>query len=197
STSLSHATTFGPTGLMAGASIGYFRTRPDDSPIEGQGYTASLQGSYPLIRGVNTNVTVAGGLDGFNSDNALVGQTLSSDRTRTLRGALSIENSRGQTAWGGSVSISQGIDGLGARVSNPALASSRFTKANLQLAATRALNPYWRIQGAFSTQLTTDRLPTSELMAIGGARFGRAFESGIASADSGVAGSLEIARKFG
>ncbi len=197
STSLSHATTFGPTGLTAGASIGYFRTRPDDSPIEGQGYTASLQGSYPLIRGVNTNVTLAGGLDGFNSDNALVGQTLSSDRTRTLRGALSIENSRGQTAWGGSVSISQGIDGLGARVSNPALASSRFTKANLQLAATRALNPYWRIQGAFSTQLTTDRLPTSELMAIGGARFGRAFESGIASADSGVAGSLEIARKFG
>lgn len=197
SASLSHATTFGPSGLMASASIGYFRTRPDDSPLEGQGYTASLQGSYPLIRGVNTNVTLAGGLDAFNSDNALVGQTLSSDRTRTLRGALSIENTRGQTAWGASASISQGLSALGARVSNPALASSRFTKANLQVAATRVLDPNWRIQGALSTQLTTDRLPTSELMTIGGARFGRAFESGFASADSGLAGSIEVARKFG
>ena len=197
SAALSHAITFGPSGFTASASLGYFRTRPDDTPLEGQGYTASLQGSYPLIRGANTNVTIAGGLDGFNSDNALVGQTLSSDRTRTLRGALSIESTRGQTAWGASVSISQGVDGLGARVSNPALASSSFTKANIQIAATRVLDPNWRIQGALSSQVSNDRLPTSELMAIGGARFGRAFANGFASADTGVAGSLEVARKFG
>lgn len=197
SASLSHAATFGPSGFTASASIGYFRTRPDDSPLEGQGYTASLQGSYPLIRDMNTNVTIAGGLDGFNSDNALVGQTLSSDRTRTLRGALSVENTRGQTAWGASVSVSQGLSILGAQVSNSALASTRFTKANLQVAATRLLDANWRIQGALSSQLTSDRLPTSELMTIGGARFARAFETGFASADTGIAGSLEIARKFG
>jgi hemolysin activation/secretion protein len=34
-------------------------------------------------------------------------------------------------------------------------------------------------------------------MTVGGARFARAFESGHASADRGLAGSIEIARKFG
>lgn len=197
SASASQAVTLGPSGLTGTASIGYFRTRPDNTPMEGQGYTASLQASYPIIRDVNTNVRVSGGLDGFNSDNALVGQLLSSDRTRALRGALSIENMRGKTAWGASVSVSQGIDGLGARVSNPIIASPSFTKANIQLAATRVLDPQWRIQGSLSSQFSSDRLPTSELMSIGGARYGRAFESGIASADTGVAGSVEIARKFG
>jgi len=196
SATLSHAATFGPSGLTASASIGYFRTRPDDTPIEGKGYTGSLQASYPIVRSLTTNITAAGGLDGFNSDNALVGQILSSDRTRTLRGALSIESTRGQTAWGASVSISQGLDTLGARVANPAVSSESFTKANVQIAATRVLGSSWRVQGSLSTQLSDDRLPTSELMTLGGARYGRAFDSGVASADMGVAGVVELTRKF-
>lgn len=197
SAAVSHAATFGPSGLTASASLGYFRTRPDDTPIEGQGYTGSLQVSYPVVRSMTINITAAGGIDGFNSDNALVGQILSSDRTRTLRGALSIENARGKTAWGASLSVSQGLNALGARVANPILASERFTKANLQLAATRVLDPDWRVQGSITTQVSDDRLPTSELITIGGARYGRAFDSGIASADTGVAGAVELTRKFG
>ncbi len=196
SVAASHAITLGPSGLTATASLGAFRTRPDNTPMEGKGYTGSLQLSYPVVRSINTNITAAGGLDGFNSDNALVGQILSSDRTRTLRGALSIENLRGKTAWGASVSVSHGIDALGARVANPIISSEEFTKANVQVAATRVLDENWRVQGSLSAQVSGDRLPTSELMTLGGARYGRAFDTGYASADSGVAGSVEVSRKL-
>jgi hemolysin activation/secretion protein len=194
SASASHAATFGPSGMTVSGSFGYFRTRPDDTPLEGQGYTASLQASYPLVRRVSSNISISAGIDGLNTDNALVGQLLSSDRTRALRGAVSASGQRGDTAWGTSLSVSQGLDAFGARVSNPARAETTFTKANVQLAATRKLDTDWRLRAAATAQLSSDALPLGELMSLGGAQFGRAFETGAASGDSGVAGSVELTR---
>jgi hemolysin activation/secretion protein len=197
SAAVAHSTTFGPNGVTVTGSLGYFRTRPDDTPIEGQGYTAGLQGSYPLIRSVNANLSIAGGIDGLDSKNAFVGQTISSDRTRVVRAAVSGDYRRGKTAAAANASISQGLNGLGARITNPAYAAKNFTKVNAQVAASRQLNQKWRVQSSAAVQLSSDRLPASEQFVLGGERFGRAFENGAATGDAGVAGALELARSVG
>jgi hemolysin activation/secretion protein len=192
-----HSTTFGPSGATVSGSFGYFQTKPEGfSGLEGKGYAAGLQASYPLVRSVKTNVTLSGGLDGVNSDNAFVGQVVSSDRTRALRGAASANGSIGKLAWATSASLSQGVDILGARVSNAAFAEPVFTKANLQAAASRTLGKDWRVQAAATVQASADRLPAAEMLSLGGAAFGRAFESGALSGDRGLAGSLELVRSW-
>jgi hemolysin activation/secretion protein len=197
SAGLAHSGTFTPLAITATGSLGYFRTRPEGSALEGEGYTAALQLSHPLIRSTSADLYIAGGLDGVDSENALVGQTLSSDRTRALRLALSGAARSGRTAGSFGASISQGIDGLGAQTANLLFATPDFTKGNLHLSLSRTIGDNWRIEGAATGQLTKDTLPAAEMLSLGGAAYGRAFETGAISGDSGIAGMLQLTRTFG
>jgi hemolysin activation/secretion protein len=197
SAGLSHAGTFTPMAITGSVSLGYYRTRPQDTAIEGEGYTAGVQLSHPLIRGSVTNVYIAGGIDGVNNENALVGQLETSDRTRAARAAVTASWQKGPTALSVSGSLSQGIDGLGAEVADPTLSSVEFFKGNIRAGVTQTLGDRWRLVGAVSAQGSEDTLPAVELMSLGGGQFGRALETGAVSGDSGMAASLELTRSIG
>ncbi len=62
-------------------------------------------------------------------------------------------------------------DDFGARTSTPGT-DLDFTKLNLQAAYNRNLGPSWAVRLAGAAQASSDALPASERMALGGARFG-------------------------
>jgi len=196
SAGLAHSGTFTSHAITATASLGWFRTRPQDGGLAGEGYTAGLQLSHPLIRSSHADLFIAAGLDGVDSKNALVGQVISSDRTRAVRAALSGTARRGGTAASFGASVSQGLDSLGARTASPQLATLDFVKGNLHASIARTLGDNWRIEGAATGQISQDTLPAAEMLSLGGASFGRAFETGAISGDSGIAGMLQLTRTF-
>src|SRR5204863_667427 len=69
-------------------------------------------------------------------------------------------------------------------------------KGNLHASITRMLGDKWRIEGAATGQISQDALPAAEMLSLGGASYGRAFETGAVAGDSGIAGMLQLTRTF-
>jgi hemolysin activation/secretion protein len=187
--SLSHSTPIGSEGLRVLASVGYLRTRPERVPIEGQARTAGLQLSYPLVRSYTRNVSLTGAFDGVNSDNAVFGQTFSSEHTRALRAAVGFVAGSAKQTLGGSATVSRGLDILDARGS--AFGEVDFTKLNVRAQFDRALSDSLVLRLRASGQYSRDRLPGAEQFTLGG-EFGRAFESAIVTGDRGLSGLIEL-----
>ena len=180
----------GTTGQINGS---YLRTRPKDLPLAGRAVSFGGQVSHPLIRGFNRNLYVTGSLDGVNSDNALFGQTFSNDRTRAGRAAIAYTTAGDRNLLTISGTVSVGLNVLGARVTDPGLSDKTFKKFNVKVTdnAQVSRNIYLRLN-AFG-QATSDNLPGSEQIALGGDEFGRAYETALLSGDTGYAGSAEFA----
>ena len=90
------------------------------------------------------------------------------------------------------ISLSQGVDGLGAKV-DPRLGSASFTKFTAQAAMDQRLTKTVVLRLRATSQLAGEALPASEAFSLGGDQFGRAFPSAYVLGDSGVAGSGELA----
>lgn len=189
----SHMEPLTDDGLSATASIGYLRTRPASVPIEGSAATAGLALSYPLIRSNDRNLTLTGSIDGVNSDDALLGQVLSDDRTRAFRAAAAYSRTIDKITYAVSGAASFGLDILGARVTSPLLSDQTFKKISGRAGVDDRITPEWTARLRAMGQYSGDRLPAAEQLALGGDEFGRAFESAIVIGDSGVGGSLELA----
>jgi hemolysin activation/secretion protein len=190
--SLSHATPLNADGLMLSAAFGYLKTRPKDTMITGTAGTASMTVSYPLIRGYKRNLSVSLGLDGLNSDAALFGDLISSDRTRTLRLAAGYSYVASKSVLSGGATVSRGLDILGAR-GLAGFSDVTFTKVNARANFDRSIGKKAAVRLRVAGQYSPDRLAASERFAVGGQEFARAFNAGILTADSGFAGSLEFA----
>ncbi|MFC3713682.1 ShlB/FhaC/HecB family hemolysin secretion/activation protein [Sphingoaurantiacus capsulatus] len=187
--SITHSTPLGSEGMRAQGSFGYLRTRPKSPPINGDARTASLQLSYPLVRGYTRNVTLIGSLDGVNSDNAVFGQTFSSEHSRALRASIAAVEGSAKRTMGGSVTASRGLDILDARDS--LLGETEFTKINVRAQFDQALSDSIALRLRAAGQYSGDNLPSVEQFTLGG-EFGRAFESAIVTGDRGIAGSAEL-----
>ncbi len=183
----------GGSGLTGQLNLGYLRTRPEGPAPSGDARTLQAVLSYPLIRGFTDNLALSLGADALDSQNALFGRIVADERVRALRFSVSYAHgwARGDFALAGTVSL--GLDGLGARVANPALAQSDFTKLNLQGALRYALSSGWTLRLRAVAQFTPARLPASEFIALGGSEFGRYFAAASITGDRGMAGSLELA----
>lgn len=192
--SLSHSTAIGSDGGRLAASLGYLKTKPRRSPITGDAQIAGLTYSYPLIRDYKRNLTISGGLDGLNSDNAAFGQLISSERTRAVRLALGYVEVLPKRVLSGGATLSKGVDVLGARVSAP-LAEVNFIKVNARASIDQAIGKKIVARLRVNGQYSRDRLPAAERFAVGGGDFGRAFEVAVISADRGVAALFELAVK--
>jgi hemolysin activation/secretion protein len=81
---------------------------------------------------------------------------------------------------------------LGARVSNPATETPDFRKLVLQASYNHLLGDAWVVRLRAASQIAFDKLPVSELYALGGPDFGRAFLQSTALGDSALAESVEI-----
>lgn len=192
--SVAHREPVGDQGAAVTVSAGYLRTKPKIAGFElaGTAKTAGVTAVYPIIRSNTRNLYLTGGLDGLDSDNALFGRLLSRERSRTVRAAAAWSEQKAKSVTTASLSLSKGLDGLGARMADPRFSESDFAKANVAL--TRAVySERYVLRLAASGQVTGDRLPASEKFAVGGAQFGRAFASAVISGDSGYAASIEAA----
>ena len=138
--------------------------------------------------------TLTASLDAVDSRNALLGAVLSSERTRALRGAAAYARSfaKGEASASAALTLSQGIDGLGARTVARGYSEPDFRKATVLVAAQRAYGK-WTVRLRASGQAAAGPLPSSEQMSLGGDDIGRAFSSGVATGDEGAGGSVELA----
>ncbi len=196
---LRHQQPIGTEGTTVAITGGYLRTMPDDPSPQGRAYSLGLQVNHPFIRSLRENLQGIASLDGLNSDDALLGETITTERVRAARGGLAYnlqdrllgDDFKGLSA--ASLVISQGIDGLGARQSAGAASDLDFTKLGLQLAREQDLTKDFALRARAAAQYSASPLPTSEQFGFGGAQFGRAFQPAELQGDRGVAFSIEPA----
>ncbi|MBO9547158.1 ShlB/FhaC/HecB family hemolysin secretion/activation protein [Caulobacter sp.] len=190
--SIGHVTPLGSNGLSLGLNAGYLKTKPAVGGLVGHAKSAGAQLSYPIIRGYERDLYVNVSIDGVDSDNAFLGYTFANDKTRAARAALSTSVQKDRSLWYVSATVSQGIDGLGART-DPALAKLAFRKLNVRGGAAWSIGKQGALRVNAAGQTTSDRLPGTEQFAVGGDEFGRGYEASVIAGDSGVAASAELA----
>lgn len=192
--SLAHGTPIGDDGLRLQGSAAYLRTRPKNGG-NGDARFGALQLSYPVIRSSTRNLYLTGAIDGLKSSNAIFGQIPASESTRVGR-ASAIYSAQGpkQSFFASAAGSYGGADYSGAAALFAG--DDSFRKLNLRAGVDRAITPQWVVRAKGSAQLTGDRLATSELFSLGGDEFGRAFTQSSLMGDRGLAGSLELARRW-
>ena len=189
---LSHSTPLGADGLRIAANIGYLRTRPNGIPIRGEASSAGVTLSYPLKRGYRENINLSLGMDGLNSDNALLGQLIAQDHSRAMRAAGSWSKVSEQQSLSAALTLSKGLDIFGART-DPLRTDLGFAKLNGQASFNRMLTKVVALRLFATGQASGDRLPASEQFSMGGDLVGRAFPAGYVVGDRGYGGSAELA----
>ena len=190
---IGHSELLDGDGLSLTGSLGYLRTRPRGSDLRGEAETASLSLAYPLLLAPTRALTATLSLDGLNSRNALLGQTLTDERTRALRGALAFTAVRGHTTLAASGALSVGLDVAGARALAPGYDALDAVKFSAQARLEQTAGP-WALRLRATGQVSPDLLPASEQLALGGDDFGRAFPAALVTGDDGAAGSAELGR---
>jgi hemolysin activation/secretion protein len=189
---VNHRTPLGDDGMTLTVGGGYLRTRPKGTDLRGDAALASATVSYPVLRGYDRSLYVSGGLDGVDSHNALFGRTISDERTRALRLSAAYGKSAAKSALSLNLAASHGVEGLGARTANRALARPDFAKVTAQASYDRVLGKTAVARLRLAGQHSGDPLPGSELFSLGGEQFGRAFQSAYATGDTGYAGAVEL-----
>lgn len=189
----SHGEALDDEGTRANLAFGYLHTDVGAIGLSGNARTLQLAVSHPLIRGFTENLSIAGSVDGIDSNNALLGNLLANEDVRTFRlsGGYSLSDEKSLLMLNASASF--GLDVLGAKLSTGA--DSDFKKLVLSGQYNRVLGDEWVARLKAVSQLADSRLPISELFALGGPDFGRAFLAASAQGDSALAGSAEIAFK--
>jgi hemolysin activation/secretion protein len=184
----------GLSGLAASASVAFIRTRAKQFDLEGRARVAQFALTYPIVRSFTRAADVSLALDGVNSSNALFGNVISSDKVRTVRLAGGYSLAEDGNRFQSSLTISKGLDALGARV-NPIVSEADFLKVSAALSYERDLGKRIVARATALGQYSGDRLPASELFSIGGLPVGRAFDTSLLSGDRGFGGSGEVAFK--
>lgn len=182
----------GASGLTFAGNAAYLETRPRRNPVRGKAKLAGATLTYPLIRSFNRAADVMIGFDGINSDNAVLGNLIATERTRALRVAAGITDSREKRSWSVSAAASQGLDVLGARTIEP-LASKRFRKVSGAASVAQAVGKRLTLRVNLLGQLSEDRLPAAERFSVGGETLGRAFDTAFLTADRGAGALGEVA----
>jgi len=184
----------GTNGLSLSLSAGELISNPVDNGSNGRAQVLGAELSYPVIRAVHTNLNFSGGLDMINSNNALLGTTLSDERTRALRFAASYNDDRYfKGINNANVSVSEGLDIFGAKQAGPAYGPPTFTKGNFTVERLQVLPYGLALRLAATGQFTDDRLPPSEEFDYGGPEYGQAFTAAELAGDEGVAGLAQLA----
>ena len=179
-------------GTSITGNLSYLRTRPATIPLEGDATSFGVQITHALIRRYNKNLYITAGVDGIDTNNALLGFMLSNDRVRALRLGMSYTTATKRNQLTLSATASFGLDVLGARVV-AGQSKQRFRKINGRLNDSLQVGRSFVIRLNGFGQMTGNDLPSSEQIALGGDEFGRAYEAALIAGDEGYAGSAEFA----
>lgn len=191
----------GRDGLHLGYRADAAHSRPggalDDLDVDVASYTAAVYASYPVLRTIGHSVWTRAELSARNTDVDVLGQTASRDHYRWLSAGLDSEHDTGLGPLALEVAYLHGIDAFGATGKGSSLASRegadtafQAVKAGADLSV--ALSDRLTVIGRAAGQHAFGPLPAEVQMSFGGEPFGRAFDSGAASGDSAVMGSLEL-----
>lgn len=193
---LKHSQIVGNSGLRLGADLGYMETRPDIDGIEGikgEAKFVSFSARYPWLRSLRENLYFYSSFDYLESDNAFLQRTLSSNKIRSLRFGTFYNK---HDNWAGNnsinVSISQGLDIMGAEADSRPNGRLDYTKLNFYLQRLQRFGDHFRAVATVSGQYSFSKLFSSEEYSYGGREFGRAFRPSEITGDHGLAGSLEL-----
>ncbi len=195
----------GDSGLSASVSAAAGKTRPDPalSVIDTKAHSHYLAGqiSYPVVRSMKANVSVAAELAYLSVAQDLIGIATTRDDIVTLTvsawGNMRLTSS--QLAAG--VSVTQGLDLFGATQPGDFLtsrfdASGRFTKFSGWAFWRANLDKTTTLKVSVVSQLSTAPLLAAQEIGIGGTSFGRAYDFSQRFGDEGVLGSIELRRRY-
>lgn len=180
-------------GTQLQGSFGYLRTRPDYPFPSGTAKNLQFLVSHPFLRSYAENLYLTASVDGIDSSNATFGEIVANERIRAFRLSGVYSSTTAESAFGFSASLNSGLNVFGARTTDAALADVGFKKVVAQATYNHLLGEEWVARLRASAQLAFDRLPVSELYALGGGDFGQAFPTAAAFGDSALAGSAELA----
>lgn len=189
---LTHSTPLGYEGTRLALNAGFIQTRPAGTQLRGRARSLALTLTHPLIRSYRRNLTLSLALDGTDSDDAAFGSVIANEQVRAVRAAAGYAQSSPRRVIGAGLTVSRGLDGLGADVPADS-GDASFWKVNGRATLDQAVGRRATLRLRASGQWTRDPLPAIERFAVGGPDFGRAFETGLISADRGLAGLAEFA----
>ncbi len=166
--------------------------------IEGDSELFDVEALYPIIRSREVNLGINGGFSANNTTTELSGIEVGRDRIRSARLNSTFDftdSLRGINQF--DLGLTQGLrvldatsDGIGRSRANGEHDFLRFNAT-----ATRVQDLWWPGISALVSatgQYTSDPLLASEEFTVGGAGFGRGYDSGEIAGDKGYAGLLEL-----
>lgn len=161
---------------------------------------------HPLQLSQSTALLATAGLYGLNYQRSFTERTsgaqiLTEERVRALYAQLNWVSVQPRTVRNAAITLTHGINGLGA-------GTERSTNLGVQLAPNPAKTTFWRLAldagvrhswangagVAFSAggQYSPDILPVAERVSFGSSRFGRGYQAGEATGDSGLGAAVEL-----
>ncbi|MEE2690136.1 MAG: ShlB/FhaC/HecB family hemolysin secretion/activation protein [Pseudomonadota bacterium] len=183
---LQHSTPALRDGARLDIGVAALKSRPRDVPIVGDAQIYSVGASYPVFLSYRRSLNLRASAEALNSDNAAFGSLLAEERTRSLRFAARYAQSGPRHSAALTAGLSRGFEVFGARVTEP-LGRPGYLKARGEVSIARKISGRGLLRLSAAGQWTQDTLPANERFSVGGANFGRAFETGLVSADRGFA----------
>ncbi len=199
---ITHEEQIGPEGLKVKGRIAVTGSNPDipGSPsIDGDSILYDLEADYPIVRGRQWNFNLVGGFDALNSTTDLADIRIATDRVRSLRAGTSFDFTdplKGVNQF--DVLAYKGINVFDATNNNNVPARSRangdqdFLKGTITGTRVQDLFDLWSLMLSGTGQLAAEPLLASEEFTVGGPTYGRAFDQGEITGDSGYAGVAEL-----
>ena len=173
-----------------------------DFEVTGESKSFTLKITHPFIRSRAENLNGSMSYTHRNSTTDILGTLDSEDRLRIVNLGLSydfVDQYRGVNLV--SFNLSKGFDifdstKTGSENLTRSVGHSDFTKLSGQVLRLQQLAPSWMLLGAFSWQYSFEKLLASEEFGVGGAQFGRAYDSSEITGDQGMAFKLELQKAF-
>lgn len=188
-----------PEGLRVGVTVSQARTQPGDTlrpfDVRGRSDTVSVSLASPWVRTRNLSIFGRVAYDTADIDTDILGSRTTEDRIRAVHAGVSwqqLDGLDGQNTL--DVDVSQGVGGTAAGdvLKSRVGADGLFNKITFDYARYQPLGVRWGLSLGVAGQWTENRpLLSSEQFALGGRRFGRAYEAAELVGDRGLALRLE------
>jgi hemolysin activation/secretion protein len=170
--------------------------------VKGESKTFKLKITHPFIRSRSENLNGFIGYTNRDSETEILGKLDSEDRLRIFNLGASydfVDGYQGVNLF--SFNLSKGFDifdatETGSEKLTRSKGHSDFTKLTGAALRLQQLAPSWMLLGALSWQYSFEKLLASEEFGVGGAQFGRAYDSSEITGDQGLAFKLELQKAF-
>ena len=167
------------------------RAALDGRNVEGSLARVIFGARSPIFRRTGRQLHLETSFEAVGTEEREDGAQLFRDDLRVLRAALIGQAQRGESLrLAPRVVVSQGVDGLGARVGSRPDGRAGFTTLAADLLA-RAQIGRLHAEGAVTAQVSSAPLPFQEEFSLGGGEFGRAYDFGEVRGDAGIAAYVE------